>query len=268
MSQITIFLLYALAAAGFVTSRLPRFASRGKPLAIAAFAFSLAGIIVHAELLYLDVTAGDQFNLTLEGAVSLIGIELGLIAFVAAFEPTLRGVSAGLLILAAACSLLTGTGGLSETTGDMIWQLHIHVLLAMSAYGLLTVGAIVAAYALVQERRLRAGRLSAVSALFAPLETNEKLLYGIAAAGFLILVVAVFTGSVFVENLFTQHLTHKAVLSILATIVFGVLLAGRHLVGWRGKRGIYLYLGGYALLCLAYFGSRFVLENILGKYWG
>ena len=118
------------------------------------------------------------------------------------------------------------------------------------------------------ERRLRAGRLSAVSALFAPLETNEKLLYGVAAAGFLTLVVAVFTGSVFVENLFTQHLTHKAVLSILATIVFGVLLAGRHLAGWRGKRGIYLYLGGYALLCLAYFGSRFVLENILGKYWG
>ena len=268
MSQITILLLYALAAAGFATSRLPRFTVRSKPLAMAAFAFTLAGIIVHAELLYLDVTAGDQFNLTLEGAVSLIGIELALIALVAAIEPTLRGVGAGLLILASVASLLTGTGGLSETTGDMIWQLHIHVLLAMSAYGLLTVGAIVAVYALVQERRLRASRLSALNSLFAPLETNEKLLYGINAAGLVLLIVAVVTGSVFVENLFTQHLTHKAVLSILAVIVFGVLLAGRHFAGWRGKRGIYLYLGGYALLCLAYFGSRFVLENILGRYWG
>lgn len=249
-------------------SRLPRFEARSKPLNIAAFAFAVAGLIVHGEQLLAEITAGGGFNLTLAGAVSLVGVELALIGVVAAAEPILRGVSAGLLLLAAAAGLLTGTGGLSESTGVMIWQLRLHILLAMAAYGLLTVGAIVAIYALVQERRLRAGKLSAINHLFAPLETTEKLLYGVTTAGLVILAAALIAGTIFVQNLLAQHLSHKVVLSVLAAIVFGTLVAGHYLAGWRGKRGVYLYLGGYLLLGLAYFGSRFVLENILGKSWG
>lgn len=268
MFQITILLLYALAAVAFAMSRLPRFEARSRPVSVAAFAFALAGLILHAEMLYVEITAGTGFNLTLAGAVSLVGLELALIGLIAAAEPTLRGVSAGLLILAAAAGLLTGTGGLSESTGAMIWQLRVHIMLAMAAYGLLTVGAIVAVYALIQERRLKAGKLSAVNQLFAPLETNEKLLYGVTTGGLVVLAASLIAGSIFIQNLFAQHLSHKVVLSVLAVIVFGVLVAGHYLAGWRGKRGVYLYLGGYALLGLAYFGSRFILENILGRSWG
>jgi ABC-type uncharacterized transport system permease subunit len=249
-------------------SRLPRFGQRSKPLGIAAFAFALAGVIVHGELLFVDLRAGGGFNLTLAGAASLVGFELALIALLAAIEPTLRGMSAGLLLLAALTGVLTGTGGLSDSTADMIWQLRLHVMLAMAAYGLLTVGAIVAVYALIQERRLRAGRLSALNQMFAPLETTEKLLYGVATAGLVVLAASLIAGSIFIENLFAQHLSHKVVLSLLAVVVFGVLIAGRYLAGWRGTRAVYLYLGGYILLGLAYFGSRFILENVLGRTWG
>ena len=121
---------------------------------------------------------------------------------------------------------------------------------------------------LVQDRRLRNLTLSPTNNLFAPLETNERLLFGIATCGFLLLLIAVLSGFTFVENLFAQHLVHKSVLSILALILFGVLLAGRQIAGWRGRRSIYLYLGGFVLLCLAYFGSRYVLENVLGRTWG
>jgi ABC-type uncharacterized transport system permease subunit len=31
---------------------------------------------------------------------------------------------------------------------------------------------------------------------------------------------------------------------------------------------VYLYLWGFAMLGLAYFGSRFVLEQLLGRSWG
>jgi ABC-type uncharacterized transport system permease subunit len=54
---------------------------------------------------------------------------------------------------------------------------------------------------------------------------------------------------------------------LLALLVFGVLLLGRQFAGWRGKRAIYLFLAGFAILCLAYFGSRFVLEEVLGRSW-
>ena len=127
----------------------------------------------------------------------------------------------------------------------LAWQVRAHILIALLSYGLLTVGTIVALYALVQERRLHAARLSPVNQLFAPLETTEKLLFGVAAAGFAGLTLAIASGSSFVDDLFAQHLAHKFGLSLLAWVVFGILLAGRFFAGWRGKRAVKLYLAGF-----------------------
>ena len=144
----------------------------------------------------------------------------------------------------------------------MVWQIRAHILTSLLSYGLLTVGAIVAVYAMLQERRLHARRLSPTNNLFAPLETTERLLFSIASAGFAGLALAILSGLTFVDNLFAQHLAHKTVFSILALIVFGALLAGRTIAGWRGKRAIKLYLGGFLLLCVAYFGTRLILEQL------
>ena len=93
------------------------------------------------------------------------------------------------------------------------------------------------------------------------------MLFGVTAAGFAGLLLAVVSGFAFVESLFAQHLVHKTALSLLALALFGVLLGGRIFAGWRGKRAVYLYLWGFGILCLAYFGSRFVLEEILNRSW-
>jgi ABC-type uncharacterized transport system permease subunit len=162
---------------------------------------------------------------------------------------------------------MTGWQADSVSGTAMTWQLQAHVLISLFAYGLLTVGAIVAIYALIQDSRLRSGKLSPVNQLFAPLETTEGLLYGITSAGFAALLLAVFSGFVFVDNLFAQHLVHKTALSILALLLFGILLAGRYFAGWRGRPAVFLYLWGFAMLGLAYFGSRFILENVLGRSW-
>jgi ABC-type uncharacterized transport system permease subunit len=176
-------------------------------------------------------------------------------------------MTAGLLLLAAFSSIPVDVQPDIAATSGLSWQIQAHILIAMFAYGLLTTGAIVAVYALIQDRRLRAGRLSSGNQLFAPLETTEKMLFGITAAGFSVLSLAVLSGFAFVENLFAQHLAHKTVFSLLALLLFGILLAGRVFAGWRGKRAVYLYLWGFAFLCLAYFGSRFVLEELLNRSW-
>jgi len=151
---------------------------------------------------------------------------------------------------------------------SLAWQVRAHILIALLSYGLLTVGAIVALYALIQERRLQSARISPVSKLFAPLETTEKLLIGVAAAGFAGLTLSIASGLSFVNDLMEQHLAHKFALSVLAWIIFGILLAGRFFAGWRGKRAVKLYLWGFATLCLAYFGSRLILEEIFNRSWG
>ncbi len=249
-------------------SRLPRFAGQAGSLLIIAVTGGLVALVAHATVLQAMILAPHGLTLSLGNAASFIGMLLALTALFIALEPTLRGLAAGLLLLAGFAGLATGWPEVSPGGVVLGWQLEAHVIISLFAYGLLTVGAIVAVFALVQDRRLRAARLSPVNQLFAPLETTERLLYGLAAAGFLILLLAVFSGFLFVNNLFAQHLVHKTALSLLALLLFGVLLAGRWLAGWRGRRAVYLYLGGFAVLGLAYFGSRFVLEEILGRTWG
>ena len=268
MFQITILLLYLLAAAAFAASRLPRFGARSRLLLVLAAVFAATGILLHGHSLFIEIHRASGLSVSLAGAVSLIGLQLALIGLIGAIEPTLRGMTAGLLLLAALAVIPFDSRPDVTAASDLSWQLQAHILIAMFAYGLLTVGAIVAVYALVQDRRLKAGKLSSGNELFAPLETTEKMLFNVTAAGFLVLLIAVLSGFAFVENLFAQHLAHKTVFSLLALLLFGILVAGRFFAGWRGRRAVYLYLWGFAFLCLAYFGARFVLEELLNRSWG
>ncbi len=268
MSEITIFSLYLIAAAAFGASRLPKFAPQSHLLFIVACALVAIGISIHSNSLYGAILIADGFNLSVGNTVSMIGLELALIGLIAALESTLRGISAGLLFLGAFAAAATGFENAPATMSALDWQVRAHVLVSLMSYGLLTVGAIVAIYAMIQERRLQASQLSTMSNLFAPLETTEKLLFGITAAGFAGLALAILSGLAFVENLFAQHLAHKTAFSMLALLVFGTLLAGRFFAGWRGARAVRLYLGGFLLLCLAYFGVRLILEQVLNRSWG
>lgn len=249
-------------------SRLPRFAERSRPYFLVACIFAAIGVGVHAQVLFELIFPGDGLALSAGSAASMIGLELALIALLAAIEPSLRGMSAGMLILSAVTAMLISATDHTSAGIALTWQVRAHVLVALLSYGLLTVGAIVAVFALIQERRLHSARITPVNQLFAPLETTEKLLIGISAAGFAGLTLAIATGLSFVNDLVEQHLAHKFALSLLAWVVFGVLLAGRFMAGWRGKRAVKLYLWGFATLCLAYFGSRLILEQVFNRSWG
>jgi ABC-type uncharacterized transport system permease subunit len=71
------------------------------------------------------------------------------------------------------------------------------------------------------------------------------------------------TGILFVQDFFAQHLLHKTVLSVLSWLAFGALLLGRWRQGWRGATAVRWTLAAMALLVLAFFGSKFVLELVL-----
>ena len=267
MFQITILLLYLLAAIAFAMSRLPKFAAQTRLLLVLAAVFGAVGIVLHGQDLFVEVHRASGLSVSLAGAVSLIGLQLALIGLIGAVEPTLRGMTAGLLLLAAVATIPVDMQPEVPAASDLSWQLQAHILIAMFAYGLLTAGAIVAVYSLVQDRRLKAGKLSSGHHLFAPLETTEKMLFSVTAAGFSVLLLAILSGFAFVEDLFAQHLAHKTAFSLLALLLFGILMAGRTFAGWRGKRAVYLYLWGFAFLCVAYFGARYVLEELLNRSW-
>ena len=83
----------------------------------------------------------------------------------------------------------------------------------------------------------------------------------------LLLTLTVGSGVFFSEELFGKPLTvdHKTLFAFASWGIFATLLIGRHVWGWRGKRALRWTLAGFALLILAYVGSRFVAEVILGR---
>jgi len=97
-----------------------------------------------------------------------------------------------------------------------------------------------------------------------PLMMVERQLFKIILVGNSLLTVTLISGIFFIQDMLAQGKTHKAVLSLLAWGVYSVLLWGHYQKGWRGRRVIWFSLVGAFLLTLAYFGSRFVKEIIIG----
>ena len=118
------------------------------------------------------------------------------------------------------------------------------------------------------ERRLRPGaagthRPVAGATFGMPLLQLERLTFRFVEAGFAVLTAALLLG--IVSTVQWRWGDHKAVFSMLAWAVFAGLLLGRRLRGWRGRKATRWLYVGVALLLLAYAGSRFVLEVLLGR---
>jgi ABC-type uncharacterized transport system permease subunit len=117
------------------------------------------------------------------------------------------------------------------------------------------------------ERRLRAGAGNATAGrtLGMPLLQLERLTFRFVEAGFAVLSATLVLGVVTSSG---WRFEHKIVFSLLAWGVFAALLVGRRLRGWRGRRATRWLYAGAALLLLAYVGTRFVWEVLLGRVPG
>ncbi len=94
-----------------------------------------------------------------------------------------------------------------------------------------------------------------------PLLTLERLMFSFVLVGLVLLTISITLGFVFLA----WHVEHKTVFALLSWGLLALLMLGRHMLGWRGKRAIYILYGGALLLLLSYAGSRFVLEVLLQR---
>jgi len=100
-----------------------------------------------------------------------------------------------------------------------------------------------------------------------PLLTMERILFRIIALGFVLLTLTLGSGMLFSDELFGKPLqfNHKVMFGIISWCLFGALLLGRQIYGWRGRIALRWTLTGFVVLVLAYIGSKFVLEFILHR---
>lgn len=269
MLSIVVLACYLACAAWLGSSvyRADENAARGRR--IAGQGLGAVAIVLHAVLLWQSVFSKPTLAFTAAETASLIGWPTGCIALALTWlRPRFAGISSILMVVAGVVAAMT----VEEQTGFALeqqnWEIAAHIVLSTLAYALLTIAVALAVALALLDRRLRSRRPLGMLTILPSMEALEAGTFQALGAGFAILTLALFSGFIFVRDLFAQHLIHKTVLSCLAWVVFGILLFGRWRFGWRGRVARNWTLSGFALLGLAYFGSKIVLESILGRHWG
>ena len=202
---------------------------------------------------------GWSFNA--QNAVLLVSWEANIIVLLA----SIRMLSVRLLIHAVALTAILwvymwpAAGVIKPYT----WQLDLHILLSITAYAVLSVSSVLALALAWQIKRMKANVFSGPSASMNNLLSNEEKLFKLVVSGWLLLSCALVSGMIFVDGFFADGMGHKVTFSVIAWLLFGLLIFGRLTKGWRGQKAIKLNLIAMVLLALGYLGSQIVLDYFI-----
>lgn len=219
-------------------------------------------LVLHAQAVFLTLVNQGQLLLNLINMVAIVSLIIACLVWISNFFYFIAGLSKSIYFLSIIALLLL-LGHLQQHTQAIDINLLSHVILSVTAYAILTLCFITAILLNLQDNKLHHHRLYSFKNKLLPLQTLESILIWGLYIGFVFLSASLWTGFVFLEDIFAQHLVHKTVLSMAAWLVLLILLIFRLIFGLRGRKLIILVQINFMLLIIAYFGSKFVLEYLL-----
>jgi len=246
-----------------------------RPASAAGLLLALA-VLGHGALLLQDVLGSGGLRFGFAQALSATFVVACGLLWIEGFFVALVGLYALLTPMAAVTVMLPVVfHGVALAAEGSSLALRVHLAVSVLAYSLFTVAALHSVLMtsidryLHQPMREPPGVLGPLLSRMPSLLALESLLFRQLAAGFVLLTASLASGIIFSEELFGRPLRfdHKTVFAIIAWCVFGGLLIGRYAFGWRGRVAQRWLFVGFLMLLLAYIGSRFVFEVVLGRVW-
>lgn len=234
---------------------------------IGLWSLGLGAVLLHAAILYPALSLEGGLNLALTTAISFATWVVAILyLLVSAWRPI---DNLGILIMPlAGLTLLAEWLWPGQAPIALSSRMQAaHIVVSILAYALLCLAALQSLLLLYQERHLRGHQPGGLLRALPPMQTTENLMFQMIGLGFALLTLTVVSGVFFSEAMFGRPLrfTHHMVLALVAWVVYGILLLGHRRLGWRGRPAVRLTLAGFVLVVLAYFGSKFVLEVLLGR---
>ncbi len=262
--------LYAALAIHFWRSRWrgPLLAQPSGGLRFGERGVLLLALLIHGLTVRDGIFVGEAMRFGFATAISVMLWLAMALYWVESFYARMEGLQVIGLPAASISVLLPAVftdAHLLANAGSSAFRLHF--LMAMLAYSLFTLAALHAMLMAAAEKGLHRGRISPLLAGLPPLLTMEALLFRLIHVAFVLLTLTLASGVMFSETLFGKAFAfnHKTIFAVLSWVIFAALLVGRHLRGWRGRLALRWTLAGFIALLLAYVGSRFVLEVLLGR---
>jgi ABC-type uncharacterized transport system permease subunit len=228
-------------------------------LAVTAFGFLSASLAI--KWLYFGISEfGIQFSTRSVYALCLLGAYVLSESLYASRMAKIR--VAGMLVMPAVTVLMFyawASYGMEYTVTPALnsaWVV-VHVMLALLAYGALSVALVAAILQIIEENRLKSKkRLDKLFRKFPPLETLESLTYKSVSVSFVFLTLVIMTGALRANMLpaWKSWYADPKILSAIATwAVFGAYIGGRVFSGWRGRRASFLVILGFFIAIFTYF---------------
>lgn len=233
----------------------------------------VAGWLMHAVLLAMDIGGwGREQPGARLGFGPMLSLTVWLVLAVHTVESRflpLPAVRRSLGVAGAAAVLLAWAFPGAVHVPSNPWA-PVHWALGVGSYALFGAAVLHATMLDAAERQLRrvgpgALTVSGGPMTGLPLLKLERITFRFVEVGFVVLTLTLLLGA---RTAGRWQWNHKTVFALLAWAVFAMLLGGRTWRGWRGRRATRWLYAGSALLLLAYVGSRFVFEVLLGRAGG
>ncbi|QBY05222.1 cytochrome C assembly family protein [Thalassotalea sp. HSM 43] len=221
-------------------------------------------VLCHCVLLSNNFYFQQQLDFSLINVVSLVAVSIsGAVTAISLryktnlILPVVYGFSA---VLLAILFFLPEKRHLVIDTSTMV--LVTHITFALLSYGILVIATLYSFQVNYINFKLKSKNIAAVNHL-PPLMQVEGQLFAIMFTGTVCLALSQLIGMMFIDNFFATENVHKTVLSVIALVMYSVILWGHFRLGWRGHRVMILSIIATTVLTLSYFGSRFVKEVLL-----
>jgi ABC-type uncharacterized transport system permease subunit len=233
--------------------------------------WALLGVAIAGPAAWVAIQLGGAWRTGLAPALWLsIAVSLVLFAIIAATSRVAWRLTpvllAYLFLLGVLATIWQHAPERPMLTNPPAAWLQAHILVAVSAYGLLTLAAVTGTGVFLQERALKLKRSTTFTHQLPSVAEGERLQARLLLASEAVLAIALITGMTieWLERRTLLVLDHKTVLSVATFLVIGLLLWLHHRGGLSGRRSARYVLFAYLLLTLAYPGVKFVTDVLIG----
>ncbi|RLA06684.1 MAG: hypothetical protein DRQ51_08545 [Gammaproteobacteria bacterium] len=242
----------------------PKLLIWGADISTQIVVFSILALFFHFFYLYPLMMMDSAINLSFINTLSLASFVVVFIMLLYSIKHQVMVLGIGILPVNAIIMIfLMFLPQAADKVIIMNLQSGFHIFSSIVAFGIFSLSLMQVILLSIQNYALHHHKAGIIIKKLPALFVMEHLLINMILAGQIFLSLSLLSGFLFMDDMFSQHIAHKTILSIISWVVFNILLLGHVIFGWRGKTLIILSTSGILTLIAAFLVSKFILQNMI-----
>jgi cytochrome c-type biogenesis protein CcsB len=232
-----------------------------------ALLFLILGLISHGLNIMVFILEHHRFpaaNLA-EASSAVAWLALLLYTFIAGRD-SMEAVGIILIPAGILMIIFKEIHGLHDQIQEPILRaewVYIHIPIMILSVATLSLTFLLAVCYLIQERQLKSRHPAFLFYRLPSLETCEDLASKSLRFGFFLLTLGILTGMVLSKTVNGHYWNwdYKEIWAVITWFLYAVLVQGRMLAAWRGRKAAYLAIVGFALMLFTFAGVSMVFKS-------